>query len=208
MGLEKRPLNDEARAFIVERLEAAGPLGERLVKTGLRGGRLSTIADTEIPVEQLHAFHDAGVAPQSPMIEGEGHRIQGVQRPSQEDVRAVLAAYLDGPETCVIAEEGLSHPTDPWLATLSGTGVLVAPFAETDVLLVVLPGPDQDARLTRLLRQVDSFFGFIAVTCADRDLSWTSLRPGDLDQLASGVRLVLVPAYDAEGYVIWEMAEG
>lgn len=84
---------------------------------------------------------------------------------------------------------------------------MVAPFAETDVFLVVLPGPDQDARLTMLLRRVDSFFGFIAVTSADPGLGWTSLRPGDLDQLVSGVRLVAVPAYDAEGYVIWEMAE-
>jgi hypothetical protein len=207
MGLEKRPLNEGARAFIVERLEAAGPLGERLVKTGLRGGRLFTIADTEVPAEQLHAFHDAGVAPQSPIIQGDGHRIQRVQRPSQEDLRAVLAAYLDDPDTCVIAEEGLSYPSDPWLATLPETGVVVAPFAETDVFLVVLPGPDQDSRLTMLLRRVDSFFGFIAVTRADDDLAWTSLRPSDLDRIATDVRLIAVPAYDAEGYVIWEMAE-
>ena len=207
MGLEKRPLNEDARAFIVERLEASGPLGERLVKTGLRGGRLFTIADTEIPVEQLHAFHDAGVAPQSPMIEGEGTRIQRVQRPSQEAVRDLLATLLDDPETCVIAEEGLSHPTDPWLATLASTGVLVAPFGETDVYLVALHGPEQQARLASLLRQIDSFFGFIAVTRVEGDLTWTILRPSDLDRLASGVRLVAVPAYDAEGYVLWEMAD-
>lgn len=207
MGLERRPLNEDARAFIVERLEASGPLGERLVMTGLSGGRLFTIADTEIPLEQLHAFNDAGVAPQSPIIEGDGHRIQRVQRPSQEAVRDVLATSLDDPETCVIAEEGLSYPADPWLATLAGTGVLVAPFAETDVFLVVLHGPEQQARLAALLRRVDSFFGFIAVTRAEGDLAWTSLRPSDLDRLASGVQLVVVPAYDAEGYVFWEIAE-
>jgi len=56
MGLERRPLNEDALAFIVERLEASGPLGERLVKARLRGGRLFTIADTVMRVEQLHAF--------------------------------------------------------------------------------------------------------------------------------------------------------
>lgn len=208
MGLEKRLLNEDARAFIVERLGRAGPLGERIVDTGLRGGKMFTIADAEVPTEQLHAFHDAGVAPQSPLMEGDGHLIQRVQRPSQVNLHAVLAAYLDDDlKTCVIGEEGFSHPTDPWLGTLAGTGVLVAPFAETDVFLVVLHGPEQDSRLTILLRKVDSFFGFIAVTRAERDLDWTSLRPSDLDRLSSGVRLVAVPAYDAEGYVIWETPE-
>jgi hypothetical protein len=205
MGLERRWLNDSARGFLIERLEASGSLGKGVASSRLPGGSLFTIADPEIPTEQLHAFHDAGVAPQSPIVRVGGSGIQRVQRPSEDAVRDLLFGWVvENPGTCVIAEEGLAEPSDRWLSKLAGSGVVVAPYAASEVFLVAMPGSDLRSTIATIMRYVNPFFGFIAVSRADPNLRWIELDAHDLEELSTAVRLVAVPAYDAEGYVIWE----
>jgi hypothetical protein len=202
--LVRLPLGDAARLFLVERLEASGPVGARLARAGISGGTLFTLADEDTPAERLHAFDDGGVAPQSPIVRG----WQRVQRPSEDAVRDLLAARLDGdPEACAVAEDYLHAPTGGWLATLPGTGVAPAPTGEDTVLLVASRGPVQLEALATLLRHTAPFSGFVAVVRAGLGLPWSDLRPEDLDRLAAGVLLLAAPAYDGEGYVLWEAAD-
>ncbi len=209
MGLERRSLNDSARGFMIERLEASGPLGERIALWRLPDGALFTIADPKIPTEQLYAFHDAGVAPQSPIVRRGGSGIQRVQRPSEDAVRDLLfGSVADNPGTCVIAEEGLAEPSGTWLSKLAGSDVVLAPYGWSEVFLVAKPGSDLRSTIATMLRYVNPFFGFIAVSRAGPNLRWTDMDEHDLEELATAVSLVAVPAYDAEGYVIWEARDG
>ena len=107
-------------------------------------------------------------------------------------------------DACVFAEEGLGEPTDPWFARLPVDELLVVPFGDMDVFLVVVDGAAAGAAIATLLDHIDSFFGFITVTRFSKANSWARLRAIDLDQLARAATLIAVPAYDAAGYVLWE----
>jgi hypothetical protein len=180
-------LTGESDAYIRERLADGNSLGRMALESiGLRGGHLSLIADS---ATNYSSFYNGGVAS---------------SKESERELAVAIQDYLTRPSSCVILENTLAKPSDPyvqrsqfplalyqdevfhWLGHGAYTSTYLQSFIKT---------PRYPIALTGFFTQIQW-----------KDQSFIKLSDDQLKALVNSTERIVIGAFDYEGFLIWNRA--
>jgi hypothetical protein len=186
-----------AEQYMLSYLEEGHSLSKALARSirGVPGG-ISALVPELANTGKILDFETAGLMPWIEPIVVDGGRIVPVRPPDGELARCIGAMLSEAPGTSCLVEDYLAGPTDPFLATVP-------------VHFVSL---DQEVYFALALRDLSSPIGgylswhfTLGVGSSEKDLSATEmLSPGDIEIFAASSQLVVIRAYDGDGYLVWQ----
>ena len=183
MDLTLIPLPESARAFVADMAEGCGGLCARTVPELMQHGRISAVLPQDAPMSIAERYKTGGVASGNETYRWLTERIERLA--------------TDRPGALVIQDiwMGPNDKGNAWSAETWKSGQEFYFWSET--------GEGMDEDVIRCMFSPRSFcwFGFLV---ADSSAA-NKLKAGNatVDELASSVIEIYVPAYDGESFLIW-----
>jgi hypothetical protein len=210
-GFKEIEVGTEGLNYIKDRLAEGNSLSQALLNSrDLASGKVTTYLPAAISDREAKQFSTGGKLriPRrlsvTLAIRGSNWRIE--PKPNLDTyIVKMIRSFLGQRGSCCIFEDAKSRPTDPWIQSEDGRIKNL-----DDEVYYVLDEKDanDEEKIARTVRDAQSgwhFVGVMSLPPRNGRLSGggRNLSADDLRALAERAVVILVGAYDGEGYLVW-----
>ena len=187
--LQQVDLDSAAISFLRSYLASGYTLARYLAGLPLETGRVITYLPPMVVLEPGRRFDTGGVVSRAE---------------TEPQVVDLIGQYLRGPDQhtrYAVFEDAVTRPGDPVLQ--SSRTAFVTYGAE--VYYILTPATGDPSRISQAVRQATSyrFVGILATVPGDTPLDAGVVTTDVLMTLAQAAEVILIDAFDGEGYLIW-----
>ena len=187
--LQQVDFDSAAISFLRSYLASGNTLARYLAGLPLETGRVMTYLPPTVVLEPGRRFDIGGVVSRAE---------------TEPQVVDLIGQYLRGPDQhthYAVFEDAVTRPGDPVLQ--SSRTAFVTYGAE--VYYILTPATGDPSRIIQAVRQATSyrFVGILAALPGDTPLDSGVVTTDVLMTLAQAAEVILIDAFDGEGYLIW-----
>lgn len=210
--LHKHELDfDPAREYVQNSLDKANTLSSELLNLlNFKNGIFFTLLPNDANIERLYEFKAGGILPQNPIQEyvvaGEKATYSIIPTIGDEVSELILKEIKSKEKLCCVFDDVLRSPADKHHMDLFHAHGL---SYDNEVYYLLDKGNISSELIMQCLRASNAFWHSLCVLTEatisgirDKRLSLEKVK-----EICLGTKLMMVGAYDAEGYVFWEKSE-
>ena len=187
--LQQVDLDSAAISFLRSYLASGYTLARYLAGLPLETGRVITYLTPAVVLEPGRRFDTGGVVSRAE---------------TEPQVVDLIGQYLRGPDQhthYAVFEDAVTRPGDPVLQSSRAAFVTYG----SEVYYILTPATSDPSRIIQAVRQATShrFVGILAALPGDTPLDSGVVTTDVLMTLAQAAEVILIDAFDGEGYLIW-----
>ncbi len=210
MMIEKRALGPGAAVYIREQLEQGSLLGKLILdRLDLEAGQSWTYVAPGVEEATLHDFRHGCIAPHLPELihhRDYGSAVEQVNTPSERIITALIHQHMrQGEHSYFVVWGGYARSTDPWLAELPPNERMF--FHDDSVYWYLDHGADSEEEAAEALGSTPFWNRIGALAKVPGRDGFIHPRQNVTDEelraIADGTEMLVIGAYDGEGYVVW-----
>lgn len=208
MNLHKIELDfEKSLLFMKNNLEGGNTLSMELLKSiDFQKGKFFTLLPDTANSNQLYAFREAGILPATPAkryVMDDSNATYSAIPTIQKDVVPLLSQHIHHGMTCVF-EDVLTTIESTHLSFFNESNSLYN--YKSEVYYKVNENVYRNDIIKKCLEESNAFWHSLCVitTWSTKDLKCTKLSSETIKEICLKTQVVMLGAYDGEGYVFWE----